>query len=164
MSRAKQLCFTILLAATFASCKGDTGPAGNANVTVYNFGTQTTITGTFTYIVNVDQATVDNSLILVYYNPSNEAATAWYQVPGLGSVGAYQTRYFIFQTSASPSQYTTTIRLLTPDGSATYTTSTTFTKAKIILAPASDIVPMVTSGRLDLSNYEAVRAYLGLAN
>jgi hypothetical protein len=159
----------IVLTVALSGCKGDTGPAGldgldgNANVTVYNFGSQTTTAGTFSYIVNVGQVTVDNSLILVYYNPSTEAATAWYQAPGLGSTGAYMTRYFIFQTNLTPSQYTTTIRLLTPDGAATFTTSTTFTKVKIILAPASQIVPLIVSGRLDLADYEAVRSYLGFA-
>ena len=172
MFRTKLLSSLVVLTVVLSSCKGDVGPTGpsgqngidgNANVLLFNFGSQTTTTGSLSYLLNVEQATVDSSLILVYYNPSNEASTAWYQSPGLGSVQAYETRWFIFQTSTGPSQYTLTIRLLLPDGSAAYTASTTFTKVKVILAPASQIIPLIVSGRLDLSNYGAVRSSLGLA-
>jgi len=105
---------------------------------------------------------VDSSLVLAYYNPSNEAATAWYAVPGLGSTGAYMTRGMYYQSVVSPSTYVYRFFVLTPSGSGNYTTSLTLTKFKIILAPASIITPLTSPGRLDLSDYGAVTRYLNL--
>ena len=73
------------------------------------------------------------------------------------------TRSYWYQTTASPSQYSYIVRLLTPSGAATYTTSTTFTKFKIILVPASVITPLTSRGLLNLSDYDAVAEYLNLS-
>lgn len=169
MSRTKLLAWILVLAASLYSCSGKdgaTGPRGNdgnANVVIFEYPTRTTTTGTFNYLFNASQGLVDSSLVLGYYNPSSEASTAWYPVPGLGSGGAYMTRSFWWRTTADPSQYTYTVRLLTPSGSTTYTNSTTFTKFKIILVPASEIIPLTARGILDLSDYDAVREHLGLS-
>ena len=73
------------------------------------------------------------------------------------------TRSMWFQTATAPSEYTYRVFLLTPSGSATYTTSTTFTKFKIILVPASEINSVTSRGMLNLSDYNAVADYLGLS-
>lgn len=169
MTRLRLLGLILVLAAVVYSCSGKDGPAGpagrngNANVIVYQYGTQTTTTGTINYVFDASQGLVDSSLVLAYYNPSTEAATAWYAVPGLGSTGAYMTRSLWYQTTAVPSQYTYRVLLLTPSGSATYTTSTTFTKFKIILVPASEINSVTSRGMLNLSDYNAVADYLRLS-
>ena len=169
MPRAKLLALILVLAAALYSCSGKdgaTGPRGgdgNANVVVFEYPTRTTTTGSFNYLFNASQGLVDSSLVLAYCNPSTEAATAWYPIPGLGSGGSYMTRSFWWRTTPDPSQYTYAVRLLTPSGSATYTSSVTFTKFKIILAPASEIIPLTARGILDLSDYNAVREHLGLS-
>lgn len=148
----------------FAACskKGDPGPTGNANVTVYNYGS-VTFTGSTNYtLTNISQGMIDSSLVLAYYNPSTEAATAWYPVPGGGPVGAYEVRYFIHQSAATPSTYTMGVRAQAPAGGP-YATPLTFRKFKIIIAPANKVL---TGGRqaapVDYNDYEAVRKYYNL--
>ena len=177
MFRTRLLGVCLIPAALIVSCTGKDGPMGpagtngtngingtngNANVMTFEFGSRTTTTGNIDYTFNASQGFVDSSLVLAYYNPSNEAATAWYPVPGLGSTGAYMTRGMYYQTVASPSTYVYRFFVLTPSGSAAYTTSLTLTKFKIILAPASIITPLTSPGRLDLSDYGAVTRYLNL--
>jgi hypothetical protein len=172
MYRSRLLAVLLVLSALMFSCSGEdgaTGPAGpagadgNANVTVFQFGSVTTTTGNINYTLLVSQGLIDSSLVLGYYNPSTEAPTAWYPVPGLGSGGSYMTRSMWYQSSTDPSTYLYRVFLLTPSGSATYTASTTFTKFKIILVPASEIIPVTSRGLLDLSDYNAVREYLNLS-
>ena len=171
MSRAKALVLAsaFLLLASLFSCSGEdgaTGPRGrdgNANVVVFQYGTRTTTSGNFNYTFEASQGFVDSSLVLAYYNPSTEAPTAWYPVPGLGSGGVYMTRGLWFQNSTDPSTYLYRAFLLTPSGSATYTSSVTWTKFKIILVPASEIIPLASIGLIDTNDYRAVRDYFGLA-
>jgi len=164
----KLLAVILVLAAALYSCSGEdgaTGPRGedgNANVIILEYGTQTTTTGMFTYTFQASQGFVDSCLVLGYYNPSTEVPTAWYAVPGLGSMGAYMTRSYWYQISLDPSAYGYYVRLLTPSGSAAYTTSTTFTRFRIVLAPASEIQILSSSGMLDLSDYSAVADYFKL--
>lgn len=174
MFRTKLLGVILVLPALLASCTGKDGPTGpagtngtdgtngNANVITFQYGTRTTTTGNIDYPFSASQQLVDSSMVLAYYNPSTEAPTAWYPVPGLGSVGAYMTRGMWFQSAASPSTYTYRLFLMTPSGSGSYTTSTTFTKFKIVLVPASIITPLASMGRLNLSDYNAVAHYLNL--
>ena len=169
MTRLRVFGLILVLAAFVYSCSGDTGPAGpagkkgNANVIIYQYGAGTTTSGTLSYAFDASSGFVDSCLVLGYYNPSTEPPTAWYAVPGLGSAGVYMTRSFWYQTNVSPSRYTYYVRLLTPSGSGPYTTSTTFTKFKIILVPASEINSFTSRGILNLSDYNAVVDYLGLS-
>lgn len=151
------------------SCSGDDGavgprgPAGadgTAYVKVFEFGS-VTFTGSTNYSFEEAQSVVDESMVLAYYNPSNEAATAWYPAPGLGSTGAYMVRTFWFQINPSPSTYSFGVRLLTPDGAGGYPNEVTFTKFKIVLAPASEIISLSLSG-FDLNDYTAVKDHFGL--
>lgn len=141
--------------------QGPSGEDGNANVLLYEFGEQT-FTNVLSLQLSVSRETVDNSLILVYYNPSNEASTSWYAIPGLGSGGNYQTRYFIYQSSTDPSVYTLSMRTLEPDGSGLYGSQVTFTKIKVIFAEASSIISAKAKSQLDLRDYNAVKAYYGI--
>ncbi|HEY9559691.1 MAG TPA: hypothetical protein VIR29_02755, partial [Anseongella sp.] len=111
--------------------QGPVGDDGNANVILYEFGAKT-FTNTLAMTFTVAKEIVDNSLILVYYNPANEASSTWYPIPGIGSNGNYQTRYFLYQTSSSPSIYTMAIKVMKPDGSAVYGSPLTFKKIKVI--------------------------------
>lgn len=177
MRRPKLLGVALVLSVLLVSCtgkEGPTGPAGadgtngtngtngNANVITFQFGTRTTTTGNIDYPFSASQQLVDSSLILAYYNPSVEAPTAWYPIPGLGSTGAYMTRGMWYQSALSPSTYTYRAFLLTASGSGAYTSSTTFTKFKIIIAPASVITVLTSMGSLDLSDYRAVAHHLNL--
>lgn len=164
MNYTKCLIAALVLLTTIVSCKkGDTGPAGNANVIQYNFSSQT-FTGVLNLTLsNISQGKIDSSMVLIYYNPSTEAATAWYAVPGLGSGGLYETRYFLYQTSTSPSIYTLSIRTNKPDGTGTYASALTFTKTRVFIVPASTILP---GGRqaapVDYSDYYAVKKYYNI--
>jgi len=142
------------------SCKkGEQGPPGNANVEVYNFGSQTIAGGVVNYTLNISRGKVDSSLILVYYNPSTENETTWYPIPGIGSGSLYQTRYFIYQTSTTPSVYTLGVRLTKMDGSI-YSNAVTFTKLKVVITPASSI----QNASVDQNNFYSVKQYLHLAD
>lgn len=162
-------CLLLLLIASIPSCtdgedgidgidgeQGPPGADGNANVIQFEFGEQT-FTNSLNLDLSISQETVDSSLILVYYNPANEATTAWYQMPGLGPGGAYQTRYFIFQSSTEPSIYSLGIRTLLPDGSAAYGNPVTFRKIRVIFVEASTVFTGV-----NLHDYNEVAVYLGL--
>lgn len=137
--------------------QGPQGEDGNANVVLYEFGEQT-FTNLLSLELSVSRETVDNSLVLVYYNPSNENSSAWYPVPGLGSNNSYQTRFYIYQTSIDPSVYTLAIRTLQPDGSGSYGAEVTFTKIRVIFAEATSVIP----GKINFDDYHAVKAYFGL--
>ena len=174
MLRSRLLVAILLLSAFLYSCAGEdgaTGPAGpagangtdgNANVIIYTYGLKTTTTAEFAYTFNASQGLVDSSLVLGYFRPPG-ATTHWYPVPGLGFGGSYMTRCYWSRTTTSPSVYTYYVNLLTPSGSAGYTTSTTFSVFRIILAPASIITPLTSRGLLDLSDYGAVAKYLNLS-
>jgi len=171
MFRTRLLAAILLLSAFLFSCSGEdgaTGPAGkngkdgNANVIVYTFGSSTTTSGSFAYQFSASAGLVDSSLVLGYFRPSGGYETHWYPVPGLGVGGFYMTRCYWYRTTTDPSEYTYYVNLLTPSGSADYTTSTTFAVFRIVLVPASEIIPLTSRGLLDLSDYNAVREYLNL--
>ncbi len=170
MLRSRLLVAVLLLSAFLFSCSGEdgaTGPAGakgadgtdgNANVIIFEYGTRTTTTGSIQYTFNATSAFVDSCLVLGYYFPST--APNWYPIPGMGPEALYSTRPW--WRASSSTVYSYWVELRSPTGSTLYTTSTTFTKAKIILVPASEIIPLTSRGLLDLSDYNAVREYLNL--
>lgn len=115
--------------------QGERGPQGPGAV-AFELG-PTTFTGAANLTVEVSRELVDRSAIDVYYNPSNEADSAWYQAQGLGSGGLYFIRYFFYQTSTSPSTYTLALRASKPNLTETLATPLTFTKVKVVLTPTS---------------------------
>ncbi len=146
--------------------QGEPGPSGNANVTVYNYATQT-FTGSVNYTLkNTSQARIDSSLVLAYYNPALEAPTSWYPVPGLGSGGLYDTRSFIFP-AVNNVDFNYTVRLVNANGTGGYTGQVTFTKFRIFIVPANNIL---VGGRManqpaapvDYSDYHKVCAYYNI--
>jgi hypothetical protein len=147
---------------------GPTGPAGpqgskgNANVLMYTFGSQT-FTGACNYTINISKGKIDSSLVLVYYNPEPEAESAWYPVPGLGSGAMYETRFFIYQTSVTPSIYTVNVRLVKLDGSGFYPTPVTFRKLRVIIASASTITTTGLSP-FNRNYYNSVKQYYHLSD
>lgn len=144
-----------------AGPQGPKGDPGNANVVLYEFG-QYTFTNTLNLDLSVSRQTVDNSLLLVYYNPVPEDQTAWYAVPGLGASFNYQTRYFIYQISTSPSIYRLAIRTIRFDGSAVYGSAVTFRKIRVIFAEASSVISAQANGQIALDNYQSVKAALNI--
>lgn len=160
----RQLPLILVLFSAACSKKGDAGPAGkdgNANVTVYNFGTRT-FTSSLNFTVNVSQGKMDSSMLLVYYNPEAEAASAWYPAPGGGSGGLYNTRILTFQSAPEPSQYTVALRVVTPAG-AVYATPLTFRKTRIFIVPANVVINGARQAPpVDLNDYRAVVKYYGI--
>ena len=177
VSNVKLVVLCLLLSFSLFSCSGEdgaTGPVGpagldgedgengNAEVIMYEFGTQTTTSGMFTYNMAVSQELVDSSLILVYTKPSSAGDSAWYPSPGIGDSGYYNTRWYIFQTNPNPSTYLLNIKLLVTGESTVYTASTTFDEVRIFIVPASEIIVAAESGELDLNDHDAVVRYLKL--
>src|SRR5690606_20637546 len=130
---------------------------------LYEFGPNT-FTNLLELDLTISQETVDNSMVLVYYNPTTESTTAWFPSPGVGSAGNYSTRYFIYKLSSAPDVYRLGIRSLLPDGSANYGSSLTFRKIKVIFAEASTIVTAQVEEQLELQDYQQVKAFYGLAD
>ena len=141
--------------------KGDNGKDGNADAMVFNFGAQT-FTSALNLTINVSQGKMDSSMILVYYNPETELATAWYPVPGMGSGALYDTRFLTYQSATSPSQYTVAIRLMTPAG-LVYPTQVKFRKVRVFVVPANKVVNARQAPPADYSDYAAVLRYYGIA-
>ena len=171
MFRRMLLAAVLVLSAFLFSCAGEdgaTGPAGkagedgNANVVIYEYGTQTTTTGTLIYDFAATQGFVDSCLALGYYQEAGQG-TNWYPIPGLGPVNSYMTRSYLTLTDPDPGAYTYYVRLVVPNGSAYYLASTTFTRLKLILVPASVIIPVTSRGLLNLSDYDSVADYLELS-
>jgi hypothetical protein len=173
MFRTRLLAVILVLPALLLSCSGKDGAMGpngadgangrdgNANVIAFEFGTRTTTTGHFTYTFPASPGFIDSSLVLGYSRV--EGFASWYPVPGLGADARYMTRSLWYQSQGSPPQFTYLVNLSTPDGSADYDTSTTFTQFKIIIVPASVIIPITSRGLLSLSDYNAVAEYLNLS-
>ncbi|MCX5754297.1 MAG: hypothetical protein NTW97_11785 [Candidatus Krumholzibacteria bacterium] len=169
MFRAKLFAVILVLSALLFSCSGKdgaTGPAGpagtagtdgNANVILFQFGSQTSTTGLFSYPFAATASLVDTSIILGYYMESGWPN--WYIVPGLGPGADYATRSYWRYNSNNCLYY---VQLSTANGTSDYTTSTTFTEFKILIVPASTITALTSRG-LNLSDYNAVADYLNLS-
>ncbi len=160
----------VLLVLMFSACskegdpgpKGDNGKDGNADVTVFNYGAQTITGGALNLTLNITQGRVDSSMILIYYNPEVELATAWYPMPGLGSGGLYDTRYLVYP-AATAGQYVVAIRLNGHNGAA-YIQQVKFRKLRIFVVPAGKIVNARQTAPVDFKDYHAVVKYYGIAD
>ena len=155
----------MILFAVFCVCackkgeKGEQGPTGNADVTMFTFENKT-FTNTLALEIPISKSRVDSSLVLVYYCPSTEAASSWYPVPGIGSSGTYNTRYNLYQpqTQTQPSKYRLDIRTLNMAGTA-YGYAVTFTKIKVIFAPASSISALSNLNEIKNDYYLAEKQF-----
>lgn len=158
----------LLCIIALAGCEGEKGPTGpvgpkgNANVIIYDYGTRTTTAGFFSYQFDATAGLIDSSLVLAYAKDADTPADLWYPVPGLGPNNWYMIRSFLDQLSSTA--FTYEVRLMTPVGSAAYTSEVTFSRFRIILAPASEIVPLTAVGELDVKDYGAVSEHFGLAD
>jgi hypothetical protein len=170
-SRTLQVSLVLLFVIALVGCEGDQGPAGpagpqglpgsdgNATVIMYEFGSQSTSTGNLGYNFPASAGLIDSSLVLAYFKDGAGPQDLWYPVPGLGPNNDYMVRSFIDQVGL---EHRYQVRLRTPDGSADYTNSVTFSEFRIILAPASEIIQLTTLQLLDLSDYRAVRKHFDL--
>jgi hypothetical protein len=169
--KTKYLLVCLVSALVLMSCSkdgetGSTGPAGpagepgNANVTVYNFGSRT-FTGTTTFTIPVSQGRVDSSIVLAYYNPSTEVASAWYPIPGMGSLGVYETRFVFYQST--PPNYLFAVRLTTGGTTNQHPTAVTFTKTRVFIVPASTLISGRNSPAVDVADYHAVCRFYNIS-
>jgi hypothetical protein len=184
MKQAKFIMLALFLAAFFSNCskegpqgpagaqgaqgpqgvKGDPGPQGipgSSNVILYNFPSRTFTTLT-SYQLTIDPGKVDSSIVLAYYNPAGEVATAWYPIPGLGNSGFFQARSFIYQTATSPSVYSLTVRLMNANGTGDYGTQVTWAKTRIFFIQATQLVIGRKTPAPDVNDYYAVCRYYGI--
>lgn len=171
MLRSRLLVAILLLTAFLFSCSGEdgaTGPTGpkgtdgtdgNANVVMYEFGTQTTTTGMLLYQFEATQGFADSCMYFGYYKTSVGSNT-WYPIPGIGPDAAYESRSYIQQSNATAQRYY--VKLVNMAG-LDYTASTTFAVMKLYIVPPSVIIPITSRGLLNVSDYNAVRDYLNLS-
>jgi hypothetical protein len=156
--------FAALITAFFISCEGPEGPQGPQGEQGIQgeYGEQT-FTSALNYLMpDISQGRIDSSIVLTYYNPSTEASTAWYAIPGAGSGGGYLLRNFWYQTTIEPSNYSMGVRAQNFDGTSN-TTSKTFTKLRIFVVVASEIIPGdATKSAIDLDDYDAVCEFLDI--
>ncbi len=170
--------FTFFIA-TLSCKKGETGPkgdegprgpqgiSGNANVVMYSYNGPISMTfGTDLLLSNLTQQKLDSSLVLAYYIPA-AYNTSWYPIPGLGGYGTsvpYQTIYDIHLSTGN--KFVFALRLFNPGFTAYNGSTVVFNKVKVIIAPASSIVPggrrAGDSSVVDLSDYHAVMKYFNL--
>lgn len=140
--------------------QGAKGDQGNANVQIYEFGSRT-FTGSLNLPLSLSRATVDSSVVFMYYNPVPESESAWYPIPGSGSGGLYETRYFLSQALVSPSTYTFGVRVFKPDGTL-YNISLTFRKIRIVLVKASAITTIAQRLPSNGRDYNEMKTFFGL--
>jgi Collagen triple helix repeat (20 copies) len=136
---------------------GPTGPTGNANVQQYTFGSRTFTTTTDYVVPGITQAQLDASTIVLFHENSG-LTNSWYATPGFGKDASYITRanYYIFGSGL-----TVQVNLLTPAG-ANNSTSTTFSRLRVIIIPASSNVNLAKTGGLNLNDYQSVRKFYNL--
>ena len=147
---------------------GPKGVTGNANVKLYEYGSVTFTSAENFLLTDMPKTQIDSSLVLMYYNPQNEVESAWFAVPGAGSLASYLTRNFWYQTKSAPSsEYTVALRIFNSDGSSN-TTWRTFVKTRIFIASASQILPggkgakTKLSDIIDITDYNAVCDYFDI--
>lgn len=134
---------------------GATGAAGQNGISgaiAYEFTNKVL---PFNVNLPVTFASIDSSIVLVYYKDAGANYT-WYQAPGLGRAGEYQTRYFIDGTSVLGLY----MSLYNPDGSTYTGNAITFSKVKLVLVPHA---MFGKKENVDYSDYKATMKYYGLA-
>ncbi len=156
----KILCALAILIAVACSKDGATGPAGtngtngtdgNANVTVYNFGTDFSLTNEKTLtLTGISQTDFDNSLRLVYFKDAS-CSGFWYSVPGLGCAGNYLIR--IYSSTLSTELY---FNIKDPDGTSYSGVARNITDVKVFIIPPSSTINLRTSKPLTQMSYEEV--------
>ncbi len=153
----------LLLALTimffFAACKpgdpgpeGPAGPVGNANVTQVTFSTPftpSTSARSFPLPANMDKATVEKSLVVVYLQTANDPGL-WYQLPGL--VVTDDFRYYI-NTGATP----LSISIIRSAG----TVISSVRSIRILIIPATTATN-ARKAAVDYADYKAVKAFFAL--
>lgn len=113
--------------------EGLQGPAGNANVKQYDFGTVTFSTNHTYKIEGFSQKDFDESIFLAYHENSALPGVL-YSTPGFGYLSNYQSRVNIVKYD---SVLWFNIQLKTEDGSSNYNQQITFSKFKIFVIPSS---------------------------
>ncbi len=147
--------------------QGPQGVAGNANVTIYTYGSQTVTSFAEYLIPDMTPARQDSSLILGYLYYAFE--NIWEAVPGeiLLNANHYNTGVYLYQNSDSVS-YVLNIYDLNGNGD---TGTKVINKFKILVANASSISSAgrvtgpakdIRNSGVDLKNYYAVCKFYGI--
>lgn len=142
-----------------AGTNGTNGTDGNANVTVFTFGSQTTTSGSLSYVLPIEKSKVDSSVIVVYYNHSLEGDNYWYTVPGIGSAESFETRYYFYRSGVSPSKYTLQVNLYNVGTTTFHTTSRTFSRLRVFVISANNFINGRTRDPRSMTYEEVCAAY-----
>lgn len=146
-----------------AGAVGPQGVTGNANVIMYEYGSETFTDRVDYTMTNISSETMDTSIVLAYYNPSTEPTTSWFTLPGVGTVASCLLRNYWYK---SGSDYIMAVKAVNFDGT-TNTDSKTFTKFRIFVIGASEVIPAVSivksASELRNLTYEELCDYLGIS-
>lgn len=99
------------------------------DVIVFDYGEMTLLGLQELIIPDISKETIDGSILLAFYNPSDEEETAWYQMPGISSSGLYNIRTSLYQRD---SNFLFVIKTMFPSG-VPYKDSVTFRGVKIYI-------------------------------
>lgn len=140
-------------------------------MTLYEYESQTFTEFVDYLIPDMPRSRMDSSILLAYYNVIGSREDLWYPVPGIGQTYLYIVGSFWY-VSSTPNAYE--LRLFTANFDGTiHSGSKTFTKFRIFVVNASEVLPQGKSGKgdlldklkedgVDVNDYFAVMDYFGL--
>lgn len=137
---------------------GPQGVPGNANVKMYKFETDFTLSSSTSSksfaLTGLTTTDANSSLIVGFYLLSDALCdNFWYNMEGLGCAGSYQSRSYL----ALPSSFY--IQLRDIDGTSYSGSDRHFTSAKIFVIPASTVINGRTKDPRTMSYEEFCHAY-----
>jgi len=168
MKTLKFLVIILFIGLIAVSCKKEEGPAGpkgpagtngtdgtdgNANVSVYGFSS-VTFTSALDYHyfdIPITSGMIDSSFFAGYF----DASGGWYEIGQIGPVGAYQSRYWLYDY-ATYCAYG--VRIHNVDGSLYSGADVTWDSVRIFVIPAN-IFRRAEADKVDLSDYKQVDCY-----
>ena len=152
-----------VLSVAFSSCTKEAGPAGadgNANVKSFVFNAPN-LGATFwsDTLKGVSYPSLENSLLLTYIK-DEDCINNWFSVPGIGCLNRYMVQVFTYPM-LDTSNTGLSMQLRDPDGSPYTGTAITFTKVRVIVAPANS--NWAGKKEMDYTNYSSACRYFNIA-
>lgn len=107
------------------------------DVLVYDYGEMILLGIQELIIPDISKETIDGSVFLAFYNPSDEEETAWHQMPGLSSSGLFNIKTYLYQ---SGTDYSFIIKTIFPSG-VSFKEAVALRGVKIFITPKENNNP-----------------------
>lgn len=166
MKNVKLIAIVLMLGIMAVSCKKEKGPVGpagpagqagvngNANVTVYGYGSHTFTSGSpwsYYYPDGLTGGMIDSSTIMMYYS---QYPGEWNVANGFGPGADYAN---IVYTSDGPPA-SVNVYLQNVDGGSYSGGDVTWDSVRIFVIPAN-IFKSTPAGKVDFNDYQSVKSY-----